>query len=102
VRSWGLVRKRGNAGKQAERFEVLGACIGGSSTVSQQRDQHSHHKLARVYTGCHIVSSTNMLRKYCATIKAKGVSTIPRHTYNTNTRKKPTPQPIKPVKKSSK
>ena len=34
VRSCGLVRKRDNAGRQMERFEVLGTCImGGVSTV---------------------------------------------------------------------
>jgi hypothetical protein len=29
VRRQGLMRKRGKPGKQVERFEVLGACIGG-------------------------------------------------------------------------
>jgi hypothetical protein len=30
VRSWGLVKKWDNAGRQVERFEVLGACIRGT------------------------------------------------------------------------
>ena len=38
VRSCGLVRKRDNAGRQMERFEVLGTCIiGGISTVYNKR-----------------------------------------------------------------
>jgi hypothetical protein len=39
VRSWGLERKRGNAGK--ERFKVFGTCIGGSPYY-RSGEQHSH------------------------------------------------------------
>src|SRR5215475_9306334 len=52
VRSWGLVRKRGKAGRQVARFEprVLGVCrIGGLLQAHHSGEQHSHQVSASVH-----------------------------------------------------
>jgi hypothetical protein len=72
---------------------MLCQCIGGLHG-ERSGEQHSHHKLVRVYTGCHSVSRKNTSQKCYATIKEE-VSTIQRHMYNQNTSKKPEPVKVK-------